>query len=80
MPEHMFPLRNFKIEHWSLKQTHKQVSWKINAGPEMKMDDIIGEEKCKNDDNIDQVFVDFWSMCITHVMFCFNVKLTLKGN
>ena len=55
----MFPLRNFKIEHWTLKQTHKQVSWKINAGPEMKIDDIIGEEKFKNDDNIDQGSLTF---------------------
>ena len=36
----------------------------------MKIDDIIGEEKFKNDDNIDQVFVDFWYMCITrYVLF-----------
>ena len=36
----------------------------------MKIDDIIGEEKFKNDDNIDQVFVDFWYMWITrYVLF-----------
>ena len=31
----------------------------MKAGPEMKIDDIIGEEECKSDGNIDQVFVDF---------------------
>ena len=69
MPEHTFPLRNFKIEHWTLEQTHKEVLWKMKTGPEMKIDDIIGEEDCKSDDNIDQVFDDFWYMYITHVLF-----------
>lgn len=68
MPEHMFPLRKFKMEHWTQKQTHKQVSWN-KAGPEMKIDDIIGKRNVRMMITIRSADFD---TCITHVIVLFQ--------
>lgn len=63
-PKYPFLLRYFKIEHWIFKQTHKQ-SLKIKAEPGMKILNMIGKAEYKNDNDVNQIFIDFCYLCIT---------------